>query len=59
MTVDAFAALPEQYEAKRLLTAALAQGVGLRTADERLDFLMQDAPDDRTPPATAVFHPSV
>ena len=29
-----------------MLIAALAQGIGLRTANERLDFLMQDAPDD-------------
>jgi hypothetical protein len=29
-----------------VLAAALARGIGLRTADERLDFLMQDAPDD-------------
>jgi hypothetical protein len=29
-----------------VLTAAIAQGIGSRTANERLDFLMQDAPDD-------------
>jgi phosphotransferase system enzyme I (PtsP) len=29
-----------------VLTAALAQGIGWRTAYERQDFLMQDAPDD-------------
>jgi WD40 repeat protein len=29
-----------------VLTAALAQGVGSRTANERLDLLMQDAPED-------------
>jgi hypothetical protein len=38
-----------------VLTAALAQGVGLRTANERLDFLMQDAPDDLYSAALALL----
>ena len=38
-----------------LLTAALAQGIGSRTAHERLDFLMQDAPDDMFSSALAML----
>jgi WD40 repeat protein len=38
-----------------VLAAALAQGVGLRTANERLDFLMQDAPDDLYSAALALL----
>ena len=38
-----------------MLTAALAQGVGSRTANERLDFLMQDAPDDLYSAARALL----
>ena len=38
-----------------VLAAALAQGVGLRTADERMDFLMQEAPDDLFSAALALL----
>jgi WD40 repeat protein len=38
-----------------VLTAALAQGIGSRTANERLDFLMQDAPDDMHSAALALL----
>jgi WD40 repeat protein len=38
-----------------VLTAALAQGVGSRTANERLDLLMQDAPDDLFSAALAML----
>jgi hypothetical protein len=37
------------------LTAALARGIGSRTATERLDFLMQDAPDDMFSAALAML----
>jgi predicted NACHT family NTPase len=38
-----------------VLTAALAQGIGSRTASERLDVLMQDAPDDMFSAARALL----
>jgi hypothetical protein len=38
-----------------VLTAALAQGIGSRTANEGLDFLMQDAPDDMFSAALALL----
>jgi dipeptidyl aminopeptidase/acylaminoacyl peptidase len=38
-----------------VLTAALAQGIGWRTANERQDFLMQDAPDDMFSAALALL----
>ncbi|MFL6826432.1 MAG: hypothetical protein ACJ8E2_08205, partial [Bradyrhizobium sp.] len=38
-----------------VFTAALAQGIGWRTATERLDFLMQDAPDDMFSAALALL----
>ena len=38
-----------------VLTAALAQGVGSRTANDRLDLLMQDAPDDLFSAALAML----
>jgi hypothetical protein len=38
-----------------VLTSALAQGVGSRTANERRDFLMQDAPDDMFSAALALL----
>jgi hypothetical protein len=38
-----------------VLAAALARGIGLRTPDERMDFLMQDAPDDMYSAALALL----
>jgi dipeptidyl aminopeptidase/acylaminoacyl peptidase len=38
-----------------VLTAALAQGIGSRSATEREDFLMQDAPDDMFSAALALL----
>jgi hypothetical protein len=38
-----------------VLTAALAQGIGWRTADERQDLLVQDAPDDMFSPTVALL----
>jgi tricorn protease-like protein len=38
-----------------VLAAALGQGIGWRTANERPDFLMQDAPDDMFSAALALL----
>gem|GEM_PF-4985728 len=38
-----------------VLAAALARGIGLRTANECQDFLMQDAPDDMYSAALALL----